>query len=184
MNQNSLLALVTLIALLWINGGDCLKGRQNENEVDIAKRQKALSFTNERPNKKPVDCSKEIDCATLRGCWKECKAAEEKGNGCPVGMGCRIDTTKVDYCMQTCYQDTKAKKISFFTILDCKDYCKVGTGKRDEAEMADEDEADEAKSDEVDIAKRQKGLKILKAWKRDEAEMAAVDEADEDKAQN
>ena len=33
MNQNSLLALVTLIALLWINGGDCLKGRQNENEV-------------------------------------------------------------------------------------------------------------------------------------------------------
>jgi len=36
----------------------------------------------------------------------------------------------------------------------------------------------------VDIAKRQKGLKILKAWKRDDAEMADVDEDNEDKAQN
>ena len=33
MNQNSLLALVTLIALLWINRGDCQKEAQNENEV-------------------------------------------------------------------------------------------------------------------------------------------------------
>jgi len=175
MNQNSLLALVTLIALLWINGGDCLKGRQNENEVDIAKRQKALSFTNERPNTKQVDCSKQI-CTTLNGCWEDCMAAEEKGPGCPA---CRIDMGKVDNCMRNC---GKEKNIKFMTTLNCEGPCNVGIGKRDEEEMVDE--ADEAKSDEVDIAKRQKGLKILKAWKRDEAEMAKEDEADEDKAQN
>jgi len=160
MNQNSLLALVTLIALLWINGGDCQKEAQNENEVDIAKRQKGSKII----NMKPVDCF----CDKLKKCeLKKCKPA------CAGELTCQYNTGEYDRCLSTC------GGIDYFTFPDCKTACKVRTVWGDYG-----DEADEAKSDEVDIAKRQKGLKILKAWKRDEAEMAAVDEADEDKAQN
>jgi len=160
MNQNSLLALVTLIALLWINGGDCQKEAQNENEVDIAKRQKGGLDGCEGPDPPYCKCY----CDKLKKCEPDCaiQTLYEKG--------------KYNRCLSKCGE------MELYTVRDCKKACKVRSDWGCEAEMADE--ADEAKSDEVDIAKRQKGLKILKAWKRDEAEMAAVDEADEDKAQN
>jgi len=164
MNQNSLLALVTLIALLWINGGDCQKEAQNENEVDIAKRQKGSKII----NMKPVDCF----CDKLKKCESRCKPS------CAGDPICRYKTDEVDSCFSKC------GGIDYFDFPDCKRSCNVRTDWAAQPGMADEDEADEAKSDEVDIAKRQKGLKILKAWKRDEAEMAKEDEADEDKAQN
>jgi len=171
MNQNSLLALVTLIALLWINGGDCLKGRQNENEVDIAKRQKDVNC--------PADLLAKY-CKMLQKCIKQGPVVHTPPDN------------KYDEYDHICYAECKKAT----AVMDARTCCKQACcerpfkcyiehlGWRAEDEMADEDEADEAKSDEVDIAKRQKGLKILKAWKRDEAEMAAVDEADEDKAQN
>jgi len=179
MNQNSLLALVTLIALLWINGGDCLKGRQNENEVDIAKRQKDVNC----PAPKYL---------LAKYCWR-LKKCIKQGPVVHIPRDNKYDEYDYD-CYAAC--DTAV------AVMDARMCCKQACCKRPfkcyieplglnprgnsqaEDEMADEDEADEAKSDEVDIAKRQKGLKILKAWKRDEAEMAAVDEADEDKAQN
>jgi len=171
MIRNSLLALVTLIALLWINGGDCQKEAQNENEVDIAKRQKGLSITNIKMKPVLVDeteCPANFNCETLKTCIERCP---------PRTDVMRNPNAKYDGdCLEKCTGLAPG-----FETIYCEDKCGKG---RAEAEMADEDEADEAKSDEVDIAKRQKGLKILKAWKRDEAEMAAVDEADEDKAQN
>jgi len=158
MNRNSLLALATLIALLWIESGDCKM--QNDYEVDIAKRQKGLKNVNT-----------DQLCKTLKNCQEECIQ--------------RFGLSKVSVvinCVVTC------GKISTKEFYDRQIECGLIRlkGRRSVAEMADEDEADEdedeadeAKSDEVNIAKRQKGLKILKAWKRDEAEMADVDEADE-----
>jgi len=177
MNRNSLLALATLIALLWIESGNCKRKLQNDHEVDIAKRQQSQ--------------------------WKVVKMGQGSGPTCVKLRDCESKERKknsLNYRVMQFYYRVAAcggvKPYEF--ISQWKDLC--GIGSRAEAEMADEveveeeeedeadeDEADEAKSDEVDIAKRQKGLKILKAWKRDEAEMADVDEADEarsDKAQN
>jgi len=162
MNRNSLLALATLIALLWIESGDCKT--QNDYEVDIAKRQKS-----------------DPTCETLKYCENYCSGI----------------MTKPEHCMAGCAKITQLEVYENKKKWQKK--CGIFMGRRALAEMADEDEADEdedeadedeadeAKSDEVDIAKRQKGLKILKAWKRDEAEMADVDqvaEARSDKAQN
>jgi len=166
MNRNSLLALATLIALLWIESGDCKM--QNDYEVDSAKRQKGFKIVTMKKVKPDPFCE------TLKDCQKNC---------IPDTLQYKVND------VQTCV--AKCGKISAIKFYDWQEKCGL-MGRRAVAEMADEDEADEdeadeAKSDEVDIAKRQKGLKILKAWKRDEAEMADVDEADEarsDKAQN
>jgi len=157
MNRNNLLALVTLIALLWIDGGD--------SEVDIAKRQKGQTIM-----MKPVRCTD--FCDAFKKCEPDCKPE------CAGASVCQYNTGDYDSCLSKC-AGKENKEIKYDTVFDCKTTCKVRTVWGDYG-----DEADEAKSDEVDIAKRQKGLKILKAWKRDDAEMVDVDEADEDKAQN
>jgi len=288
MNRNSLLALATLIALLWIESGNCKM--QNDHEVDIAKRQQQqVVELKEWKNATPEPtCVKLRDCQAkewekkkkegtlqvpynvmefdnrLAKCggvtplkyqtwWKkvcmmgwraeaemadedeadededeeedekedEDEADEAKSDEVDIAKRQKgLKTVNPDQlcetlknCQEDCIPDTLQYKVS--VVQNCVVKCgKISTkdffdwqfkcglmGRRAEAEMADEDEADEdeeedeadeeeadeAKSDEVDIAKRQKGLKILKAWKRDEAEMADVDEADKarsDKAQN
>jgi len=164
MNRNSLLALATLIALLWIDGGDCQKGGQNENEGDIAKIWKRL------------EKAEKVECPE-----SDCKARQSCGNDCRIKLGCDQGCNFVNHlmCLKKCLEGKNMN-----TNCYCKGNLKFRLKPKAEAEIADEDEADEAKSDEVDIAKRQKGLKILKARKRDEAEMADVEEADEDKVQN
>jgi len=177
MNRNSLLALATLIALLWIESGNCKRKLQNDHEVDIANRQQAQWKVEKMGSGSGPTCVK----------LRDCESKERKKNSLNYKV------------MQFYYRVAACGGVKAFEFISTwKDIC--GIGSRAEAEMADEvededeeedeadeDEADEAKSDEVDIVKRQKGLKILKAWKRDEAEMADVDEADEarsDKAQN
>jgi len=186
MNRNSLLALATLIALLWIESGNCKRKLQNDHEVDIAKRQQQQVEGVE-------EWSERMDstCAKLRDC--QAKELEKKEKEATLIVPYNV--MEFDNRLAKCGGVTPFKYQTWW-----KKVCMMG--RRAEAEMADEDEADEdededeeedeeeadeAKSDEVDIAKRQKGLKILKAWKRDEAEMADVDEADKarsDKAQN
>jgi len=169
MNRNSLLALATLIALLGIESGDCKRKLQNDHEVDIAKRQQTEIVKMEEVKPDPT-------CVKLR----ECESKESKKNML------RYDVMEFGRRVAKCADVPIIKFITHW-----KDLCGIGRGAgaemADEDEDEDKDEADEAKSDEVDIAKRQKGLKILKAWKRDEAEMADMDEADEaksDEAQN
>jgi len=188
MNRNSLLALATLIALLWIESGNCKRKLQNDHEVDIAKRQQQqVVELKEWTENMDSTCEKLRDCQA-----KEMEKKKKEGT-----LLVPYNVMEFDDRLAKCGGVTPGKYQTWW-----KDVCMMG--RRAEAEMADEDEADEdedeeedeeededeadeAKSDEVDIAKRQKGLKILKAWKRDEAEMADVDEADEarsDKAQN
>jgi len=161
MNRNSLLALATLIALLWIESGDCKM--QNDYEVDIAKRQKGLQIVNTQKGLQIVNPDQL--CKTLKNCQEGCIRKE----------GSQYKVHVVQNCVARC------GKITIKEVFDRQFECGLmgPKPKMADEDEADEDEADEAKSDEVDIAKRQKGLKILKAWKRDEAEMADVDEADE-----
>jgi len=131
MNRNSLLALVTLIALLWIDGGDCQnKQGQNENEVDIAKRQKG-------------GCA-ESSCKRLRSCQIDCGKKE----------GCDLDDPlclrKNKYAPYICVIDQKCETeepMGFAEIIRCEKICGVGKSWRAKAEMADEDEADEANNE-------------------------------------
>merc|ERR1712087_577528 len=131
MNRNSLLALATLIALLWIESGDCKM--QNDHEVDTAKRQQQqVVELKEWKNATP-----EPTCVKLRDCQaKEWEKKKKEGT-----LQVPYNVMEFDNRLAKCGGVTPLKYQTWW-----KKVCTMGW--RAEAEMADEDEADEDEDEE------------------------------------